>query len=278
MRRFLIMIIPVILLIHCDYSTITEDYNPDYQPELSVYSLISTDGSDEFVIVERTRLINEYDSLNGGNFTIIDDAEVLIINETDTCRFTFYKKSPSDTVPDESYLYKGMYLDLNNEFQAIPGKTYQLIVTTSDGKKVTGSTTVPGIPNITNPSAFSVIQKKTIKANTIEWDNASNAIGYSGEFFIRIKGLDEQINIMEDVFVYDSFFKLNGIDDFLLLNDIVPLIDTATVKIYALDQNSYDYASKTTLASMVGADLKLLYGGIGAFGSYSVDSVKVILE
>ncbi|HES58862.1 MAG TPA: hypothetical protein ENO18_00405, partial [Caldithrix sp.] len=107
MRRFLIMIIPVILLIHCDYSTITEDYNPDYQPELSVYSLISTDGSDEFVIVERTRLINEYDSLNGGNFTIIDDAEVLIINETDTCRFTFYKKSPSDTVPDESYLYKG---------------------------------------------------------------------------------------------------------------------------------------------------------------------------
>ena len=95
----------------CGYSTITEIYDPDYTPEVTVFSIISTDESNEFVIVERTMHLNEDDviisSVTNSSSTIIDDAEVYIICGVDTVQFTFYKK-PNNNIWDTDYLSKGM--------------------------------------------------------------------------------------------------------------------------------------------------------------------------
>ena len=179
---------------------------------------------------------------------------------------------------DYEYINKGMYLDLNNEFCAEPGKTYQLVVKISDGRTVTGTTTVPEIPRISQPVPWTLLHKETIKETSIQWENNPTTTGYVVNFLLVSSSGKEKINILHDYFVTESPTTLSDIDDFLLVNNVMPLMKMATVKIYALDQNSYDYTRKSALASWIGADLKLLQGGVGAFGSYSVDSVNVRWE
>jgi len=254
---------PVVLLISgCGYSTKKEIYNPEYEPEISVFSVISTDNGDEFVIVEKTMRLNESD-LNSSS-TIIDDAQVFVKDGTENVQFRFYKR-PGGSAWRDDYLSLGIYLDLNNELRAETGRTYQLTVRVPDGRTVTGSTTIPPVPEITRPAQGTALRKDNIKNTSIHWRDNPNSTG-------------EKINILSDYFVYEPPATLSDVDDYLLVNDVVPLSDTATIKIAALDQNLYDYASKSGLASLIGTDLKLLRNGIGAFGSYSVDSVKVRLE
>jgi len=150
-----ILILPLIL--GCGYAPTEETYNPEYTPELSVFSIISTDNHQEFVIVESTFRLNENDDKNSSK--IIDDAEVFIISDTDTVQFTFYKNPQGK---DNEYLSKGIYLDLNNEFLAEAGKTYQLVVNVPDGRIVIGETTVPEIPTISQPAQWALLQAETI--------------------------------------------------------------------------------------------------------------------
>jgi len=99
-----------------------EDYNPDYEPEICVFSVISNDESFEFVIVERTLRINEHDGRNSGSINsvnpIINDAKVFILCDNDSVQFNF-----SDDWNENfyaTYPYKGgMYIDTNNQFHAV---------------------------------------------------------------------------------------------------------------------------------------------------------------
>jgi hypothetical protein len=275
MNKLCPLITIVLLVSGCGYSTKKEIYNPDYEPEISVFSVISTDNGDEFVIVEKTMRLNEND-LNSAS-TIINDAQVFIKSGADNVQFRFYKR-PGGSFWRDDYLSLGMYLDLNDQFRAETGRTYQLTVRVPDGRTVTGTTTIPAVPEITQPAPGAVLRKDNIKNTSIHWRDHPNATGYVLFFYLETRYGGERIGILSDQFVYEPPATLSDIDDYLLVNDVVPLSDIATIKIAALDQNLYDYASKSGLASLIGTDLRLLRNGIGAFGSYSVDSVKVRLE
>jgi len=271
MKKFFAIILMLTFSLGCGYAPTEETYNPDYTPEISVFSIISTDNDQEFVIVERTLQLNEdneYDS------NIIDDAEVFIISEDDTIQFFFYKSYRNG----DDYLSKGIYLDLTNEFIAEAGKTYRLIVNVPDGTTVTGSTTVPATPTIFQPRHGTILQKETISNTSIEFNDNPNTIGYSVSFIVEISGSNEKINILPDYYTNESPITLTFIDDFFLLNNVIPLSGIATIKVIALDQNIYDYLLKSSLASYIGTDLNILEGGVGAFGSFSVASVIVRWE
>jgi len=278
MRKIIIIISMVFILCGCGYKTVTEIYSPDYTTEISVFSIISTDNGDEFVIVERTMQLNENDeSIPAGTNTIIDDADVYIIGNGDTVQFTFYRE-PENQYNNYTYSSKGMYLDVNNEFRAQPGKTYRLVVITADGSTVTGTTTVPDIPEISQPVQWSSLPKRDIKDTSVEWQDNPNTLGYKIDFIIEFGDYNEKLNISYDYFVTESPAKLWQIDDYFLLYNVLPLSSIATIRVIALDQNSYDYLTKSELATLVGTDLNLLDGGIGVFGSFSVDQVKILLQ
>ena len=277
-KKFSIVLL-LLFVSGCKIPTITETYDPDYSPQISVFAIISTDNNHEFVVVERTLQLNENDKTTSGDLnTIIDDARVFIIDNTDTVQFKFYKRPQSSDI-DTTYLAKGIYLDLNNEFIAKSGSTYQLVVEMTDGRTVKSSTTVPEIPIISKPLPWRFLQKDTIKNATVHWQDDPNTIAYNIDFLIEIDSENkERIDIMEGSYFYGSPAVLSELDDFLLINDIIPLSFIATIKVVALDRNSYDYLDKGTIATMVGTDLNLIEGGIGAFGSFSVDSVQIRLK
>jgi len=268
MKRIYNIIFSVLFILGCGYAPTEETYNPDYTPEIAVFSIISTDDNQEFVIVEKTFQLNENDK---GNSKIIDDAEVFIISEDDTVQFFFYQTYNNE----DDYFSKGIYLDLYNEFLAEAGKTYRLVVNVPDGTTVTGSTTVPETPTILQPTPGSILQKETIANTSIEFIDDPNTIGYSVNFIVEISGTNKKINILPEYYTNESPITLSFIDDFLLFNNVIPLRGIATIKIIALDQNSYDYLLKSDLASYIGTDLNILEGGVGAFGSFSVASVMV---
>ena len=85
-------------------------------------------------------------------------------------------------------------------------------------------------------------------------------------------------NILEDNMTYNSSATLKDIDLSFFEIPVIQLSDTANVKVLALDQNIYDYASKSNMATLTGTDLNLLNGGVGVFGSISVDSVNVLVQ
>ena len=269
MKEQYTVILILIFILGCGYAPTEETYNPDYTPEISVFSIISTDNNQEFVIVERTLQLNENDN---DNSKIIDDAEVFIISDDDTVQFYFYQ-NPNRT--EDDYFKKGIYLDLYNEFLAEAGRTYRLIVNIPDGTIVTGSTTVPETRTISQPTPWTTLQKETISSTIIEFEDNPNTIGYSINFIVEISGNNEKINILPNYYTNESPITLTFIDDFLLFNNVIPLRGIATIKVIALDQNSYDYLLKSSLASYIGTDLNILEGGVGAFGSFSVASVMV---
>ena len=271
MKKQYTVILILTCILGCGYAPTEETYNPDYTPEISVFSIISTDNNQEFVIVEKTLQLNETDK---DNSKIIDDAEVFIISDDDTVQFFFYQIYSNE----DDYLNKGIYLDLYNEFLAEAGKTYRLMVNVPDGTTVTGSTTVPETPTIFQPAPGSILQKETIANTSIEFDDNPNTVGYSVNFIVEISGNNQKINILPEYYTNESPITLTFIDDFLLLNNVIPLRGIATIKVIALDQNSYDYLLKSDLASYIGTDLNILEGGIGAFGSFSVSSVMVRWE
>ena len=169
MQIFNICLVIFILISGCSFEGKTEIFNPDYNPKISVFGVISTDENQEFVIVERTLRLNEDDDTDvyGAVNPIIDDAVVQIIGNQDTVHFNFYKKEMDSLYSSDNYLYKGMYLDINNEFHAQAGWTYTLQVKIPDGRTVTGTTTVPYFPTITNPNTNDILYKQTIKETTV---------------------------------------------------------------------------------------------------------------
>jgi len=268
-KDIFIIITTLLSIMGCGYDTIVESYNPAYNTELSVFSIISTDNNFEFVIVEETMALSEYNE--EGNSQIVDDAEVFVINNLDTTRFRFYRD------PNNYYSYsgKGMYIDRNNEFLAVAGKTYKLLVKVPDGRIVTGSTTVPENPVISQPADLTIIPLENLNGTKIDWDDVPKATGYRINFIVEIPGYNEKINLLTDYYTAESHASLEYIDEFFLFNNYLPPTGIATIQVLAMDQNSYDYLLKNDLASYIGTDLNILEGGLGAFGSFSTDYVRI---
>jgi hypothetical protein len=287
MLKYCLFIFSLLFILKCNIKT--EVFNPEYTPEISVFGIISTDESQECVVVERTLYLNEDDSMDDSGKNpavnpIIDDAIVQIISEHDTVQLTFYKKQPDSLYSPEKYIYKGMYLDTRDEFKAQAGESYTLRVKVPDGRTVTGVTTVPTLPTISIPRSNVLLNKQTLNETRIEWLDDAGTTAYVIEFYITIIKDEYEYfsfkshNLIEDNITYDPPATLKDIDVSFFNIPGIQLSDTATIKVLALDKNIYDYASKSSMATLTGTDLNLVEGGVGVFGSISSDSVKIILE
>ncbi len=288
--KYLLYLYSCFLIISCDSFTPKEEiFQPEYTPELCVFGLLSSDSSQEFVVIERTLRLSE--KMNGMQKEfIVDDAVVKVFNQTDTTDFTFVKGiNPYSThyYYEHDYSVDDMYIDLNQDFSAVPGQTYKLEIKTPDGHKISAQTTMPDIPQILSPSNMSRIERANLMELQVKWQESSSSIAYIVSFMVKYKssypGSYDQpkwMNIYEDDYelYYDSPADLKNID-FNTLNELEDVIsDTVMIKVEALDRMLYDYALKNEMASLTGSDFNLIEGGIGVFGSVSVDSVKVILQ
>ena len=114
-----------------------EIYEPNYKPQIIVFSLISPEKGYNYAIVERTLTLEEYDrTLYGGNSasSIINDAVVKIIHGQDAVQLTFHQSKSKDDEDyyNSDYFSRGIYLDKENELVVKPGEIYRLRVELAD--------------------------------------------------------------------------------------------------------------------------------------------------
>lgn len=286
--RYLIIFV-CFLLVSCSGFSIKEEvYMPEYTPEISVFGVLSNNGSQEFVVVERTMQLNERYETGHSKITI-DDAIVTIMSDSDTTEFMFTENvNHMSYYAEGDYIISNMYVDFNQKFFAIPGKSYKLKVQVPDGREVTAQTTLPEAPEIYAPQSFSRIKRSELKNVLVKWKDDPDAVAYCVSLLIKTKAIHYKggyipatwINILDDEYemYYDPPANLVHIDDSIFNTPAGTISDTAMIKIEAIDRMLYDYASKNEMASLVGTDFNLVEGGVGVFGSICVDSVKIILE
>ena len=70
MIKYCIICILGVIFSCTGFSPEPEIYNPAYTPEIMVFSVISNDESYEFVIVEKTFRINEYDERDNSSIIV----------------------------------------------------------------------------------------------------------------------------------------------------------------------------------------------------------------
>ncbi|MBN2009662.1 DUF4249 family protein [candidate division KSB1 bacterium] len=270
------------LLFACDgFVPKKEVYAPDYATEVNVFGMICYGGDDEFVVVERTMHVNEVDEwdINRTPNLIIDNAIVQIIGASDTVTFDFYCKPIDSHFRPDDYDYKGIYLDRRDEFQAQPGVSYELRVTVPGIGKLAATTQVPVRPSIIQPQTDTHIMRSAVKQATVSWTENSSIAAYLLNFVITNKrNPADRFNIITEELEYNSPARLTNVDDYYLTEQADLYSNNAVIKILAVDRNLYDYALKGSIALETGEDFRLVDGGRGVFGSYSVDSVNVVLD
>jgi hypothetical protein len=272
-----------------------EIYRPDYTPEISVFAMISPDEKYEFVVVERTMLLNEKEYWDSERFvrpaTVISDAIVEIGLDDDFVPFKFYQNVEGDreiyapVMPEN--IIDGYYLDLDHRFRAQAGQTYHLRIRTPDGRIVSGVTTVPNIPKIATIQEYQQISLPSLLQMTLHWQDDLNSAAYTIAFFVHFKDetMDSlyygyhRLDLFHDDYVLKNSISLQDIQASYLYQVKESLSDTASLQVIAIDANYYDYRrSQNSLTELAGYRLELLEGGIGVFGSLSSDSVHVILK
>lgn len=263
-----------------------EIYEPNYKPQIIVFSLISPEKGYNYAIVERTLTLEEYDrALYSGNSasSIVKDAVVKIIHGQDAVQLTFHQ---SQNMGGEDYYYndyfsRGIYLDKENELVVKPGEIYRLRVELADRKIITGTTRVPGRPEIITPESYEHVSKHHPNRFVINWRDDAETAAYQMYFFLTLKSRYYALrsNVFEN---YIATKPPVTPPEFLterFANPYGSYSDTATVKVMAMDRNYYDYKrSNSGFAEMTGTTFNLLNGGLGVFGSVSLDSVNVVLE
>ena len=281
MKR-LSLLIPIFSLMACTLPK-EELFEPDYEPEVSVFGVLSNDADYEFVIVERTLLLNEdFENNDTQQSLIIDDARVFVIGATDTVEF-FFKQDKSVRGNDSEFtLARGAYFDSSHGLEVIPGERYSLSVELADGQCVTGETWIPSAPKIQKPKQASVLHIQEVKQDSIIWKGHPDDFLYLPRFLIPTWTTDYADNPSEIVLLYNvseegTWTSLGPVYYFYQNNNPNKFQFSATIKVYSLDQNLYDYTQKSGLAELTGQSLNLVKGGVGVFGSMMADSVTVSL-
>jgi hypothetical protein len=258
-----LLLISLLLFLGC------ENQLEEYQPEPNIFCPLRTDKDTTIALVGMS--IGLSDSLkNPEQWNGISGASVKIDYGNGEVRLRELKDSV------------GFYM--TDSLKIVSGKTYNLKVIYPDGKIVKGKTTVPDSFSIIDIiSIDTVIDTLNVEPIYIEnrinivitWDRSQNAKGYSiiGEGFYRSEndstcwGLqyNSDSNIDSIWFPTVSFTW-----DSLMNIDTLNLIEVA-IKIWALDENYYDYHKlRGEWWSYIGNDPTPyihLDGGFGVFGS-----------
>ncbi len=264
-----------------------EVFEPNYEPEVGVFGLLGPGEPYNFVVVERTVTIEEYDR-TVYNFeriqTVIEDARVVVSSEADTVEFSFSRKGTGAYRFYWPYDRKGMYVDRSRRLETQPGRLYRLEVHLPDGRIVRGRTRVPGNFSILTPTAGERVSLAQIGRRYATWTDDPGTAAYKLAFHV------EQYQRMPSGYCYVG--ERNVLGDYLTVDTRVSLstllagvyipegLDSlrARLEVTALDPNYYDYIrSSAGLAEISGLTISTLEGAIGAFGSVNVASVEFVL-
>ena len=268
LRKILLSFPLLALLVACNGLTPDpEIYRPDYEPESSVFGVISPNAAYEFVLVERPRRLDEAFLAN----TIIENAKVIIASEEGSTQFTYSRVVPN--------FQGGLYVDRSNSFRAVPGETYTLVIDVPDGRRVTGSTRVPLTPNVLKPDSSYRLSRLNAAETTVDWERDAEAAAYRLSLRVYDRIYRYWFNVLNhnEVIVSPPVLLDQLSEGFYSRYD--SLSKTAIVEVMVMDRNYYDYIrSNTDLAEITGTSLSLVEGGVGVFGSLNFASASVMLE
>ena len=265
----------------------TEVFEPGYEPEVEVFGLLGPGPPYNFVVVERTVTIEEYNRMTYDYEkipTVIEDAQVLLSTASDTVRLAFHREGGPAYRHWNSYRRKGMYVDQSGRLRVLEGQRYALRVVLPDGHVITGETRVPGKPHVLAPTAGQRVSLTQAGGLSVSWTRSPGAAAYSLSLFVdwyqwtsqgyRYGGEE---SVLDDYLTVDTSVKLTNLVRDVFFPEGVDSLG-ARLEVTALDPNYYDYIrSFSGLAQISGLELNLVEGGLGVFGSVNADSVRFTL-
>jgi len=246
-------------------------YPTDYSNQVVVQGYLTANQPIDSIIVRRTARIDEYVL---GSALSIQEAIVVVTGN-----------GISDTLK-EMRGFHGYYTSVRNPKNIIkPRQTYDLFVQVPDGRTVTASTTVPDTFHIIGKESFPPIFHYQKGLFTIDWTSSNT---YS-DYITSVTSVDLSIldPIPSDFGNNDNGNKpsrtsygFNYIDK---THTEIPWFafhyygETALI-VKAIDKNYYDFIRQLEGG---GTDLREMkynvQGGLGVFGSASVDSLHILL-
>lgn len=232
--------ISILLVLGCAGIT-----SPKFEPELVVFSLFIAKSQIPHIKLEQSWSIEEELPESGLG---IPDAEVEVSAKDTTIPYT-----PLDDT-------SGWYIPSITTIEVLPAETYQLKVTTKDKKEIFAETIVPDTFSIISPQEGDTIYKD--RTCFINWRKSQNAAGY----LIAIPSPNGALTASAN----DSIFPIFP----FFLSDTGQCI----IKVVALDRNYYDYIREGGPPGAGGEGITHIEGGLGVFGSCTVDSIRIYVK
>lgn len=245
---------------------------PAPAPRVVVHAVLNAGASEQIVLVESSLtgrvLINDslkYDPLDpirtaGGEPVTGADVRLLAGNDTVGVAATETRLSGRGT---------GRYVVPRAQLAVVPGGTYGLRIRTTDGRVVTGRTTVPGAPG--GWSAEAAVTSRPVAFNR---DADSLRLAWAGvvggrTYAVRVETPFGPWALFTDS---TSFTLSGGLRNFLaagLPNVFLPGF-SQRVSITAVDQHFYDYNRSGNDPFGGSGLISSITGGLGLFGSLVV--------
>jgi len=283
-----------------------EDVKSDHDPVLNIMGIISSDTLVEsFVRVHRSLTMDEArdslvrDTIDGVQYLyytprfVIRNANVVVSNQANSYTLEYQSFDPEDFDFEEndSSLQIGSYIYTGDDMNPQPGEIWTLLITTPDGKSVTGETVLPPKPQINDgalPDTFSINSVITMKFSSLEDNvqviNIGNLLSYFGPYYYEYDskdncGLTQEHIIWQgvDSLVYQKEFCGDEGSDYYVEDWAEDLL---IIHMLSMDQNYYEYFIKygedpefsNLLIGSGGSGGGFgLDGGIGFFGSIGID-------
>jgi hypothetical protein len=286
MRRFLYMMLLMFSVITSCEQTIELDL-PEAEPKIVVDAYIET-GLPPYVLLSRTS--GYFDPVS--STSIINDAIsgaiVFVSDETDTVQL--------HELTINGVVQKGLYVALDTVTYAfmmtgIPGRTYQLFITTPDGKQVSSSAKLQQpVPldsvwfqlvdgNDSLGLAYGRLNEPDTLGNCYRW--LAKRIGKDDVFIAPLGAVfdDRFVNNLE----FDLFYNRGSIQNSQAVDDnneeagLFKRGDTIVVKFAAIDRGVYEFwrdaeqqISNNGSPFAVPSNIKSnIIGGIGLFATYA---------
>jgi hypothetical protein len=151
----------------------------------------------------------------------------------------------------------------------IPGGTYLLRVVVPDGRVVTGRTTIPNAVPSTDTAPTRTIDRDRDTVS-MQWSRVAGARSY--QFFVR------SIASSYGLFAADTSLTLPGnVQRLDNGEDVFERGLTHQLAVVAVDENYFDYYSRTSDFSTATGLVMHLEGGIGLFGSAVTVATRTIV-
>jgi hypothetical protein len=260
-----IVILSILALAGCKEPTSPNEY----RNELVVYGFLFTGQTIDSITVQRTARIDEFYSAEA---VAISNAVVVVSGNgiTDTLRY-------DPATP-------GRYYSVNGNNRVEPATSYALTVVAPGYPPITASTTVPDIIRITNRAE--IPQQLTYLDGTVrlQWSPNNHYSDYL-YYVTSIDSLAEKIDRFDlnadttklpDKTTYQ--FGLYGMDHSFVPWFAFNYYGRYTITVSAIDSNYYDYLRQVIFEGIDIHETRFsLQGGIGVFGSASIDTITVTL-